>query len=135
MNSYFYHIQFNVNLKKNKGFYSELMKFLGWDVIFEGDKVIGFKTKTNGDLWFVDASEKEIQDYDDIGANHVSLRVDEMKDVDSVVEFLKEKGIPTLFETPRHRPEFSADETQTYYQVMFETPDKILFEIVYIGSK
>ena len=36
----------------------------------------------------------------------------------------------TLFETPRHRAEFTNSPEQTYYQVMFETPDRILVEIV-----
>lgn len=135
MNSHFYHLQFNVNLKKNKKFYSELMSFLGWNIIFESDDLVGFKTNTNGDLWFVEASEMKTQNYDDIGVNHVSLRVDSQKDIDDIVEFLKERNISTLFGTPQHRPEFSADETQTYYQIMFETPDEILFEIVYIGAK
>ena len=31
------------------------------------------------------------------------------------------------------RPEFSQDTDHTYYQVMFETPDKILIEVVYGG--
>jgi hypothetical protein len=48
--------------------------------------------------------------------------------------WLKESGIPHLFETPRHRPEFSEGDN-TYYQVMFESPDRILFEVVYTGPK
>ena len=56
-------------------------------------------------------------------------------DVDEAVTFLLAKNIPALFDTPRHRPEFSIGPDDTYYQVMFETPDKILIEIVYIGPK
>ena len=26
-------------------------------------------------------------------------------------------------------------ESETYYQVMFESPDKVLFEVVYTGAK
>ncbi len=37
--------------------------------------------------------------------------------------------------TPRHRPEFSQGPDQTYYQVMFESPDRVLFEVVYTGPK
>ena len=40
-----------------------------------------------------------------------------------------------LFETPRHRPEFAESDGHTYYQVMFASPDGILFEIVYVGPK
>jgi hypothetical protein len=51
------------------------------------------------------------------------------------VTYLKQHGIKALFETPRHRPEFSGSEAETYYQVMFESPDRILFEVVYTGPK
>ena len=56
-------------------------------------------------------------------------------DVDETVEFLRNLGVTLLFDTPRHRPEFAGGEDQTYYQVMFETPDRILLEVVYIGPK
>ncbi len=50
-----------------------------------------------------------------------------------MVNYLRERNIPPLFDTPRHRPEFAMNEEYTYYQVMFESPDRILFEIVYMG--
>lgn len=40
-----------------------------------------------------------------------------------------------IFDTPRHRPEFASNESETYYQIIFETPDKVQVEIVYIGAK
>jgi hypothetical protein len=49
------------------------------------------------------------------------------------VAYLTARGVAPLFNTPCHRPEFARDEQSTYYQVMFETPDRILIEIVYIG--
>jgi hypothetical protein len=52
-----------------------------------------------------------------------------------MVVYLREHNVQPLFETPRHRPEFSAGPDQTYYQVMFESPDRILFEVVYTGPK
>jgi predicted lactoylglutathione lyase len=63
------------------------------------------------------------------------LAVDSQAAVDEMVNYLRKKGIPPLFNTPRHRPEFADSPNDTYYQVMFETPDRILFEVVYIGSK
>ena len=42
---------------------------------------------------------------------------------------------PLVEITPRHRPEFSASEHDTYYQIMFESPDRVLFEVVYEGPK
>jgi hypothetical protein len=48
---------------------------------------------------------------------------------------LQQHGIQALFDTPRHRPEFCSSPDNTYYQVMFESPDRILFEVVYTGPK
>lgn len=118
------------------------MEFMGWSLIFENKGVVGkyngvagYKSSTNGDLWFCDSTNKEMNDYDRIGVNHISIRVDTQKDVDSTIEFLGSRNVKTLFNTPRHRPEFCSQENETYYQIMFESPDKILFEIVYIGPK
>ena len=68
-----------------------------------------------------------------VGLNHLAFGVDSVADVDNAAEWLTERGIEHLFGTPRHRPEFSSDDKTTYYQVMFESPDKLLFEIVYTG--
>jgi len=67
--------------------------------------------------------------------NHIAVRTEEQKDVDTAAAFLKRSSVPALFDTPRHRPEFAEGEGQTYYQVMFASPDHILFEVVYIGPK
>lgn len=55
--------------------------------------------------------------------------------MDTAAAHLTERGVALLFETPRHRPDFSMGEGQTYYQIMFETPDRLLLEFVYIGPK
>ena len=67
--------------------------------------------------------------------NHLGLKVEAQADVDQMVAYLQQHGVPALFETPRHRPEFTAGPDKTYYQVMFESPDRILFEVVYTGRK
>jgi hypothetical protein len=67
--------------------------------------------------------------------NHLGIRAEAPQDVDAVAAFLKRKGVPPLFETPRHRPEFAEGEGQTYYQVMFNSPDNVLLEVMYIGQK
>ena len=65
--------------------------------------------------------------------NHLGLLVQSQAEVDQMVEYLRERNIVPLFDTPRHRPEYSQDSEHTYYQVMFESPDRILFEVVYMG--
>ncbi len=134
MKSYIYHLQLNISFA-NLAFYKGLFAFLGWSIIFETLDTIGFKSNHNGDLWFVDNSSMEKLDYDKKGMNHLSIRVEKQSNLDQVVSYLKENNIESLFDTPRHRPEFTSAQNETYYQVMFATPDNLLFEIVYIGAK
>ena len=134
MKSHLYHLQVNID-KENLSFYHQFMSFMGWQVIFQDDSMAGFKSHSTGDLWFVPKMADARNNYDGNGVNHISLRVDSLDDVNKVADYLQKNGVTTLFETPRHRPEFASGEKETYYQVMFESPDKILFEVVYVGVK
>lgn len=134
MKSSFYHIQINVDFQ-NAAFYRDLMTFLGWKPIFEDHETLGFKSESNGDVWFYGDVKKIQGDYDAIGMNHLAFRVEESADIDSLATYLTKSNVKMLFDTPRHRPEFASSEKETYYQVMFESPDGILFEVVYIGVK
>lgn len=111
------------------------MEFMGWKVIFEDKSAVGYKSGSSGDVWFVKTKINKLVDYDAKGVNHISFRVDKITDVDKVKNHLEKNKVKMLFDTPRHRPEFSSSEKETYYQIMFESPDKILFEVVYIGPK
>jgi len=134
MQTVFSHIQFNVQAA-NLPFYKDLMTFLGWPVIFEGEGFAGFGGPGGGSLWFIGFAKPVSNDYDGPGMNHIALGAASQADVDAVVTYLAEHGVPALFETPRHRPEFAHGPDQTYYQVMFESPDRILWEVVYTGPK
>jgi hypothetical protein len=65
----------------------------------------------------------------------LALAAASQADVDAVASYLGQQGVVLLFETPRHRPDFAHSADETYYQVIFETPDRILLEIVYTGPK
>ncbi len=134
MKSSLYHLQLNIDYK-NISFYKELFTFLNWTVIFEMPGLIGFKSSTKEDIWFVECNVKDQPNYDAIGLNHISVKVETQSNIDESVEYLLSKGIETLFDTPKHRAEFSSSPDDTYYQVMFKSPDNILFEIVYVGPK
>lgn len=129
----FGHIQLGVD-GANAGFYRELMAFLGWDVLYDGDGMLGVGSGEVS-LWFSTKTSDHANDHDAAGLNHIGIRTDSQADVDAAVAWLAGRGVAALFETPRHRPEFAAGEGQTYYQVMFESPDGILFEVVYTGPK
>ena len=131
MKSWLGHIQLNVQ-PANLPFYKELMAFLGWPTLWEAEGMLGVGGETS--LWFLTEVNSTPNDYDGPGMNHVGISVAMQGDVDSAAAWLKERGVAWLFETPRHRPEFSEGD-KTYYQVMFESPDRILWEIVYTGPK
>ena len=134
MKSHLGHLQINIDVT-NLNFYKDLMTFLGWSVIFENEGMAGFTSGKEGSIWFLKSNHLDIMDHDHVGMNHIGINVESKEDVDATVKFLQEKQIDSLFETPRHRPDFAMSEKDTYYQVMFESPDKVLFEVVYTGPK
>lgn len=134
MKSQIGHIQVNIDLT-NIQFYKNFMKFLNFEIVAEMEEVVGYKDASGASIWFMKGSKEGMSDYDMKGVNHVAFYVDSIESVNASTEFLNNNNIKALFDTPRHRPEFSASESETYYQVIFESPDKFQFEIVYIGPK
>jgi catechol 2,3-dioxygenase-like lactoylglutathione lyase family enzyme len=116
-------------------FYADLMAFLGWSTLYQDDNMLGVGSGERASLWFVPHANDAPNDHDGVGVNHIGIATTTQAEVDEAVDYLRGKGISTLFETPRHRPDFASSEAETYYQVMFESPDRILFEIVYTGPK
>jgi catechol 2,3-dioxygenase-like lactoylglutathione lyase family enzyme len=127
------HLQFNVQ-PENLGYYRDLLTFLGWQTIHEDAGMLGVGGEGGASLWFAGACNEVKNDYDGAGFNHIGMSVPAQADVDATVEYLRNAGVTLLFDTPRHRVEFSGEDA-TYYQVMFETPDRILIEVVYQGPK
>lgn len=133
MNSYLNHLQINIDYKNIK-FYKELMEFLGWKIIMEDKNIIGYNNEKSGSIWFLPRTAELESNYNGSGVNHIGIGVDSIGPVDDIVDYLWDRGIKPLFGTPRYRPEFSGDKN-IYYQIMFESPDKILFEVVCAGPK
>ena len=134
MQSHIGHIQFNVEAS-NLPFYRDLTAFLGWQTLYDTAEFIGVADPSGTSLWFIGYVKPVSNDYDGPGLNHLAFSVPAQADVDAAAAFLTARGVAHLFETPRHRPDFAHGEDTTYYQVMFESPDRILFEIVYTGPK
>ncbi len=128
------HMQFNVK-PENLAFYKGLLTFLGWQTLHDGEDMLGVADKNNLSLWFAGQVKDVVNDYDGPGMNHLAIGTATQANVDAAAAYLREQGVELLFETPRHRPDFSYGDDDTYYQVMFESPDKILLEIVYTGPK
>jgi len=132
MKTRLHHVQFNVR-PENVGYYRELLEFLGWQTLHHDETTLGAGAPSGESLWFLGIANEAANDYDGCGMNHVAIGAESQAEVDQAAAYLRERDIPALFDTPRHRPEFTWEEGQTYYQVMFESPDRILFEVVYTG--
>jgi catechol 2,3-dioxygenase-like lactoylglutathione lyase family enzyme len=129
-----HHIQFNVGAD-NVPFYRDLFGFLQWKTLYDGDGMLGVMDERGTSLWFAGQVKEVSNDYDGPGMNHLALGAAAPADVDAAVDYLRERNVELLFDTPQHRPDFSESEAHTYYQVMFESPDRILLEVVYTGPK
>ena len=132
MKSQLGHLQINVNLT-NLGFYKDLFHFLDWTTLCDEPTMFGAIDADGVSLGFGGSTKEVINDYDGPGTNHIAIAVSNKDEVDQAVSYLGQHKIGALFDTPCHRPEFCADPTETYYQVMFESPDRLLFEIYYSG--
>lgn len=128
------HLLIHIN-PQNIPFYRDLFTFLGWTICLAEPDMLGVANERGGSLWFGAPIKDLPNDYDGIGMNHLAIAVTTQADVDAVVAFLKEHKITPLFETPRHRPDFCSSPDETYYQVMFASPDRILLEVVYTGAR
>lgn len=126
------HLQFNVRAE-NLPFYTDLLAFLGWQTLYAGEGMLGMAGQDGVSLWFAGQVKDVTNDYDGPGLNHLAIGAASVADVDSTATYLREQGIAPLFDTPRHRPDFAESAERTYYQVMFETPDRLLLEVVYTG--
>lgn len=134
MQTHLGHIQFNVH-RANVAFYKDLMAFLGWQTIHADDGMIGVAGPGDNSIWFMGQAKAINNDYDGPGMNHLAIATGAQADVDAAAAYCTKHGVALLFDTPRHRPEFSQTAQHTYYQVMFESPDRILLEVVYTGPK
>ena len=125
------HLVFGVQAK-NLPFYKDLFTFMGWSTLYDSPQMIGLGDKNGVSVWLGQAPKDVRNDYDGPGLNHLAISAETQADVDATAKYLTAKGVTMLFETPRHRPDFMPPP-QTYYQIMFESPDRILFEVVYTG--
>lgn len=131
MQTHLTHLLFKV-APSNLPFYKELFAFLGWQIWHDVPEMLGLGAENGVSVWFDANVTAGSNDYDGPGLNHFAIGTATQADVDATASYLAAHGIPALFDTPRHRPEFISAKSG-YYQVMFETPDRILIEVVYNG--
>jgi len=125
------HIYFYVpDLEKSYQFYKKFLEFIGYKENCKYDW--GFSFTNNGtSIWFEETPKKWAKDKfhrRKSGLNHLAFRLNSKENVDKFFkEFLKKGKIATLYQTPKHFPEYE----KNYYAVFFEDPDRLKIEIVY----
>jgi catechol 2,3-dioxygenase-like lactoylglutathione lyase family enzyme len=132
MKTSIHHVHLNVsNSEKSLPFYEALLKHLGYRIIDKSPTHIGASNGTT-DLWLVQAEKNDEETYfhrKGAGLNHIAFRVSLRKDVvDFNRNFLKKRGMATLYGSPRLFPEYH----KGYFAVYFEDPDRVKLEVVYI---
>jgi hypothetical protein len=119
----------------NLPFYKTLFVELGWKPGADEAGYLGlWAPDGKGSIWFMGNASDAVNDYDGPGLNHVGLDVRSVDDVKAFADWLSGNKITPMFGTPRYHPEFSRGD-DVYFQVMFESPDRILFEVAYIGKQ
>ena len=119
----------------NVGFYKDLFEFLGWTTTYDEGGIFGTTDGGKCTLWFEGLANGAQNDYEGAGLNHLAVITKTQADVDTAVTYLRDKGVELLFGTPCDRPEHADSAQHAYYSAMFESPDRILLEIVYTGLK
>ena len=132
MNAFLDHILLNVsNPKISLPFYKELFVYLGYDIIRDDEEHIAARKGGTADFWIVQTEEKHVSGAfhrKTTGLNHLAFSVSSKEAVNVFYnEFLKPSGIKTLYDSPKHFPEY----TENYYAVFFEDPDRIKLEVLF----
>ncbi|MCS1351905.1 VOC family protein [Mechercharimyces sp. CAU 1602] len=125
----FSHLDYQVvDLAKAKRFYDPLMEMLGFHLRHDEETWISYG---NGDMkWCLVQVE---QQYSEVsfhrkhpGLNHVAFQVENREEVEEIANFLMERGVNLLYDSPGHfHDEFD------YYALYFEDPFRLKIEVVF----
>jgi catechol 2,3-dioxygenase-like lactoylglutathione lyase family enzyme len=124
----FEHIGLNVSGQDTAVFYKEMLAYLEFDVVFEGEGFVGL---TDGEMsvWITPAQVEQDYDRDAVGLNHLGLHIGSVAEVDRfTAEFLKPRDVEPILDSPRVLPG-SESRPGSYYQVLFTDPDGQLIEV------
>lgn len=130
------HIEINVSdIVVSKAFYTKILSQLGWKQFdLDDEHVCGFKALDNTHLFLVQTENKFKENgfhRKNIGLNHIAFRVENSEQVEVFNDFLKAEKITTLYhDAPK---DYSSEyQTEQYYTIFFEDPDRIKLEVVFV---
>jgi len=125
----FEHIGLNVSGQNTMTFCKEMLAFLEFSVVAEGE---GWAGLSDGDLsiWITPAQAQQNEyNRDAVGLNHLGLHLASVAEVDQFAAgFLKPHGVAPILDSPRILPG-SESRPGVYYQVLFTDPDGQLIEV------
>ncbi|MET0850451.1 MAG: VOC family protein [Candidatus Rokuibacteriota bacterium] len=132
MKATMFHVQVNVrDPAVSLPFYRDLLSYLEFQPVYDEGGVAGFSDGRTS-VWLMGAAAPHAAagfHRKRPGLNHVAFRVARREDVDAFhVGFLRARGVPTLYDTPRPFPEY----TPGYYAVFFEDPDRLKLEVAHV---
>lgn len=132
MKAALYHVQVNVgDPDVSLPFYRALLGYLEYRATYDEGGVAGF-SDGRSDLWLIGTASPHGGagfHRKRTGLNHLAFRVGQRAEVDRFAdEFLRARGIPPLYGTPREFPEYSPG----YYAVFFEDPDRVKLEVAHV---
>lgn len=130
MNTSLAHLQINVSSAERAiPFYKDFFSYFKYRIIDESAEHLGV---SNGgtDFWIIQTEEGHRAmpfHRKGTGLNHIAFSVESREEVDRFcAEFLKTRGIATLYASPKLFPEY----TPGYYAVFFEGPDRLKIEVM-----
>ena len=135
MKATLYHVQINVgDPAVSVPFYLDLLGHLEYRALHDAGTVAGFSDGRTA-LWLIATDAAHVAagfHRKRQGLNHLAFRVGRREDVDRFhAEFLRPRGIATLYGTPRAFPEY----TPGYYAVFFEDPDRLKLEVAHVPEQ
>ena len=105
MKASFEHIGLNVSGQNTMAFYKEMLAFLEFSVVAEGE---GWAGLSDGDLsiWITPAQAQQNEyNRDAVGLNHLGLHLASVAEVDQFeAGFLKPHGVTPILDSPRTLP-------------------------------
>ena len=126
-----YHLQLNVrDAGRSLPFYRALFGYLEYRTVYDEGGVAGW-SDGGADVWVMGADAAHAPagyHRKRAGLNHLAFAVPRREDVDRfVAEFMRPRGLPALYGTPREFPEYGPG----YYAVFLEDPDRVKLEVVH----
>ncbi|WJV60917.1 VOC family protein [Pectobacteriaceae bacterium C52] len=120
------------NLKESKHFYDNVLNFMGFELEWAFDEVVGWN---NGEtmFWITQADAIGVRHKHrtgDVGYHHYAFELAAREEVDALYDFLMKEKV-TIVDAPADYPSYG----EGYYAVYFLDPDGLKLEAMHFVEK